>query len=141
MSLEVTSMGLLSKFYENLKMCPEKKKIASHFGLPHPYILQSWMHGFSHVRNICAHHERLWNRTLSQIPKLPKKPIHPFLANRNISSHKPYGILSCMAYIMNIISPAHHFTVKIKELFKMRPNVDLTQIGFPENWESEILWK
>ena len=33
MSLEVTSMGLLSKFFENIKMCPEKKIIVKEFGL------------------------------------------------------------------------------------------------------------
>ncbi|MFN8304424.1 MAG: Abi family protein [Saprospiraceae bacterium] len=36
MSLEVTSMGLLSKIYENLKINAEKKAVAAHFGLGHP---------------------------------------------------------------------------------------------------------
>ncbi len=62
MSLEVVSMGLLSKLFENLKKSNEKIAIAKAFGLPTVFILESWMHSLSHLRNVCAHHCRLWNR-------------------------------------------------------------------------------
>lgn len=65
MSLEVTSMGLLSKIYKDLKMCPTKKSVATYFGLGHPKILESWMQSISYVRNICAHHSRLLNKVLT----------------------------------------------------------------------------
>lgn len=58
MSLEVITMGLLSKLYGNLKKGTEKKKVAKEFGLPNPLILESWMHTFAGLRNICAHHGR-----------------------------------------------------------------------------------
>ena len=43
MSLEVASMGLLSKLFENLKVCDEKKAVSAAMGLGHPKVLESWM--------------------------------------------------------------------------------------------------
>lgn len=70
MSLEVSSMGLLSKIFQNLMQSPEKKEIAKHFGITNPAILENWMHCFCNLRNICAHHGRIWNRRLDPV-KLP----------------------------------------------------------------------
>ncbi len=53
MSLEVVSMGLLSKLFSNLKKGSEKKRVATEFGLTNPVILESWMHAFANLRNVC----------------------------------------------------------------------------------------
>jgi len=47
-----------------------RNSIARRFGLHGP-VLQSWLHTLSYVRNICAHHARLWNRELAIRPALP----------------------------------------------------------------------
>ena len=78
MSLEVSSIGLLSKIFQNLKKGPEKNAITLHFGLKDVSILENWIHCFSTLRNICAHHGRVWNRRLTQI-KFPKHPTNTFL--------------------------------------------------------------
>jgi len=67
MSLEVSSIGLLSKIFSNLKKEKCKDKITFHFGLKGVDILTNWMHCFSVIRNICAHHGRIWNRRLPKI--------------------------------------------------------------------------
>ncbi|MCU0432064.1 MAG: Abi family protein [Bacteroidia bacterium] len=84
MSFEVASMGLLSKFYRDLKMCQAKKDIAAHYGLPHPKILESWLLSMSYVRNICAHHARLWNRTLILKPTLPRNTKYVWLQDTTV---------------------------------------------------------
>jgi abortive infection bacteriophage resistance protein len=71
MSLEILSLGTLSKLFENLRISPEKKAVAAHFGL-NAFVLESWMHTLSHVRNICAHHGRLWNRNSRRFPSCSK---------------------------------------------------------------------
>src|SRR5690606_21710414 len=71
MGLEVSSFGLLSLIFRNLKFGKEKKAITKYYGLPDVAILESWMHSFSNIRNICAHHGRLWNRRLTAHIKLP----------------------------------------------------------------------
>ena len=47
MSLEVASMGTLSKIYQNLKKGPEKQAVADSFGLPEINIMENWMFCFS----------------------------------------------------------------------------------------------
>ena len=73
MSLEVSSMGLLSKIFQNLKKSPEKLAVTSHFGLKDVSVIENWILCISTLRNICAHHGRVWNRRLVQI----KLPTHP----------------------------------------------------------------
>lgn len=49
MSLEVTSIGLLSLMFQNLKSSTEKKAVTHHFGLRANEILENWMHNFCHI--------------------------------------------------------------------------------------------
>lgn len=141
MSLEVTSIGLLSKLFENLLVSPEKKAIARHFGLGSPDLLASWMHAFSNIRNICAHHGRLWNRVLTKSPTLPKSPlIQPWLKNTNVASNKIYISLCCMLYILQQISPNHTIKQRLKNLLITYADIKSAQMGFPNDWQEEALW-
>lgn len=141
MSLEVTSLGMLSKLFENLRMCPEKRAISKHFGLGSPDVLASWMHAFSNIRNICAHHGRLWNRLLTKSPVLPKRPlVQPWLMDTNVATNKLYISLSCMLYILQQISPGHSVKQGLKDLLQIYPEIQPAQMGFSINWVKEALW-
>jgi abortive infection bacteriophage resistance protein len=141
MSLEVASMGLLSKIFSNLRNSPEKKKVCHDFGVRHYSILESWLHSICHIRNICAHHGRLWNRRLTAIPEMPNNPIHPFLSNKQLNVNKIYATLSCMIYILHVISPKSNFTSNLRILIKSCNLINLKEMGFPVNWEREPIWQ
>lgn len=141
MALEVASMGLLSKLFENLKKTEPKKKVVTEFGLKNHLFLESWMHAFAHLRNVCAHHGRLWNRRFTAIPKLPDDTLYPFLNNKDIHKNKLYTLLSCMLYVLQIISPGNQMTSRLRRLFDNCAQADLHEMGFPKGWESEPLWK
>lgn len=140
MSMEVVSMGLLSRFFANLKTSPQKQAIARAYGLPNASILESWMHAISSLRNICAHHGRLWNRRLTLIPRLHTDKRYPFLQNRAFNHNKIYGTLSCMCYLLTRIDPRCTFKVRLKALVKRQGQVTLKEMGFPLDWEVEPLW-
>jgi len=141
MSLEVISLGLLSKLYSNLKLGTEKKKVAKEFGLPNPFILESWIHAFASLRNICAHHSRLWNRRFAIVPKIPKNTKYKFIDNKNIYDNKLYTQLCNINYIFRIISPDSDFVTDLKTLLNSCNLVDIKEMGFPANWENEVIWK
>ena len=141
MSIEVISMGLLSKVFENLKKGPEKIVVSEVFGLNNVFILESWMHTFSHLRNICAHHCRLWNRRFTTAPQLPNNPKFHFLNERNLRPNKLYALLSCMLYVLKIISPKNSFASRFKALILMSDYINLKEMGFPETWTKEPLWE
>jgi abortive infection bacteriophage resistance protein len=140
-SLEVTSIGLLSKIYRDLKMDDTKKRIAKYFGVGHPKILESWMQSISYVRNVCAHHSRLFNRVLTLKPTYPTNTAYQWLNDKNFHHAKVYGFLSCVIYILKIIQNETHFVEKFKSLLTQHPKVKPYQMGMSANWINEPLWQ
>jgi len=140
MSLEVSSMGLLSKIFENLKKDACKNRIAAHFGLKDVDVLVSWMRCFSIIRNTCAHHGRIWNRRWTKIA-LPRKPLALFLQNKDIHPNKIYASISCILYVLNIISPGHDFKKRLLDLMKSCPLMQEKEMGFIQHWRQEALWQ
>jgi abortive infection bacteriophage resistance protein len=70
MAVEVMSFGSLSQLYSFL-FRSDQIAIAKTTGL-HSAVLRSWLHTFSYVRNLCAHHSRVWNRELAIAMTVPK---------------------------------------------------------------------
>ena len=141
MSLEVISIGLLSKIYDNLKITNEKRIVADELGLPNFIFLENWLRCITNLRNMCAHHSRVWNRKFTSIPKLPKKAKYKFLNDDNYPKNKLYIQLSLIIYFLNIISPDSDFVKNIKNLISDFKNINTQDMGFPENWEDEEIWK
>lgn len=67
MVFESLNFGTISFAYMNL-VHPEFVAVCGGYGLPHP-VLISWLHSLNYIRNICAHHARLWNRECRIKPK------------------------------------------------------------------------
>jgi len=139
MTFEIISLGLLSKIYENLRNAPEKNQVARYFGLP-VIVLISWMHTFSYVRNLCAHHNRVWNRRIVNSPRLPRRPHRQWLNQLPTSRNTPYIVFSVILYMLNAIDPQHQWKQDLKNLIT-NSNVSLSDMGFPQNWASEPLWQ
>lgn len=138
-TLEITSFGTLSILYNNLLPGQAKRNIAGYFGLPDT-VFASWLHSIVYIRNICAHHCRLWNRTLSIRPLMPRSPRKPFITLPANGTQQVYIILSMIIYLLNIINPNHSFVRRFKDLLNKYPLIDIRAMGFPANWENENLW-
>lgn len=120
--LEVASMGTLSKLYKNLKhQLPEKSAIAKEMGLNLHSELSSWLEAITYVRNIIAHHSRLWSRNMVKRPtENLNNPIGQWFDNplTQVQTKKPFLIISCMVYLCNEVTPGHQIKPKILDLFK-----------------------
>ncbi len=143
-TLEVASMGTLSKLYKNLKhQLPEKASIAKEMGLNLHNELSSWLEAIAYIRNIIAHHSRLWSRNMVKKPidKL-NNPIGQWLNNPliTVQTKKPFLIISSMVYLCNIVTPGHQIKTKILDLFNLNPNIQIYKLGFLNNWQKESLW-
>ena len=145
MIFETSSFGVLSSLYNNLKPSRDKRDIANFFGLSER-VFSSWLHSIVYLRNICAHHSRLWNKEMRIQPMIPSNTKYSFLKTHNlntsnIANNKSYFILSMTIYLMNIVNPKHTIQNKFKSLLTKYPNIDTRAMGFPINWENESLWK
>ncbi|MDQ3140733.1 MAG: Abi family protein [Bacteroidota bacterium] len=143
-TLEVVSFGTLSKLYTCLKSSIESKdKIAAELGVANHSYLPSWLQCIALIRNICAHHGRLWNKNLPGRPKLLHKPPHSWLSNVPKSSehHMLYIHLCCLKYLLNVINPGNHFTQKLDDILNRYTNIDLNALGMNPIWKNEPLWR
>jgi abortive infection bacteriophage resistance protein len=66
MTTELISLGSLSHLYKGMTSA-DKHAVAASFNI-HPKRMMDWLHVLTYVRNVCAHHSRLWNRELAIIP-------------------------------------------------------------------------
>ncbi len=139
-TLEITSFGTLSMLYENLLPGRAKRSIAAYFGLADK-VFASWLHCIVYVRNICAHHSRLWNKTLSIRPLMPRSPRNFFINPPTGGTHQVYFVLSMIIYLLNTINPNHSFISRFNELLNRYPSIDVRAMGFPDGWKKESLWK
>ncbi|MDH8701770.1 abortive infection bacteriophage resistance protein [Dysgonomonadaceae bacterium PH5-43] len=144
MSLEVISLGTLSRLYELLKKDNNKKEIAQQFGLSDISILENWLHAIANLRNCCAHHSRIWNRRFITQIKLPYNTTIPFMDRDTISKtkqNKLFAILSCIKYILDIISPNNDFKSNFLTLVETGGKLlSLKEMGFPNNWKYLDVW-
>jgi abortive infection bacteriophage resistance protein len=144
-TLEVASMGTLSKLYKNLKhQLPEKATIAKEMGLNLHSELSSWLEAIAYVRNIIAHHSRLWSRNMVKRPtERLNNPIGQWFTNplTDVQTKKPFLTISCMVYLCNMVTPEHQIKNNILDLFDTNPTIPIYKLGFLNNWQKEPLWQ
>jgi abortive infection bacteriophage resistance protein len=148
MSIELLTIGELSRLYTALKKNIDKNEIASFFNLHHT-VFTSWLHSMVYVRNICAHHSRLWNREFAIKPDVLLKPNKAWLQPAfNSNNHRTFYFLCVLKYFLFAANPSHHFKNKLSELIKKFPDVPIQFLGIPSDakkniidWENEDIWK
>ena len=141
-TLEVTSLGTLSKLYCNLNDNNVKKRIAREFNLPQHEVLESWIRCVVLLRNCLAHHGRIWNRRFPQIPRLASLRLRgAWVDCTYIRPVKLYALLCCLAYMQDSIHPDNDFKILLKDLLNENSKINLHAMGFPQGWENEPLWQ
>ncbi|WP_258197724.1 MULTISPECIES: Abi family protein [Pseudomonas] len=103
---------------------------------------QSWLHTLTTIRNICAHHSRLWNRELGIRPELPKKA--NFLWPKHLFQPGPhtriFAALCILNHLTHQVSPDSHWDQRLHQLICDFPDVSLKAMGFPLNWYQDPFW-
>lgn len=133
MVFECISFGPISILFKNLAH-PEYLDVCNRFSLNHD-ILRSWLHSISYVRNLCAHHRRLWNRIFTITPKAAKKYRDDLTPNTRV-----YAQLVVMQVLLGVISPGNHWAESLKELLQKHPQIPLRSMGFPNGWAARPVW-
>ena len=103
-----------------------------------PKTFNSWLHTINYVRNICAHHARLWNRDFNIVPeKLDFSKTRVWISNPETAKRgKLYYFMCMLNYILQTINPGTSLTQRLKGLIaEYHPKI--SAMGFPENWEAE----
>lgn len=139
--VEELTLGGLSHLYKGLARDSDRKAIASKFGLAAP-LLESWLHTITAVRNICAHHSRLWNRELGIKPAPPKNQQFnwPTYLKQGVMHTRVSVVLSILQHFMNECAPHASWKQRLTDLFNEYPDIQLRSMGLPENWHQDPFW-
>lgn len=145
MAVELWDFGTLSMFINNLKD-KYKAPIADQYGLKTYKLLGSWLHTINIVRNICAHHGRLWNRVLAAKPQYPKSTeatlLSPMVVNQ-VPANRIFAAVCIIQYLMRYISPNNNWCDKIKAHMSSFPyslHVNHKMMGVVDQWDQWSLW-
>lgn len=145
-SAEAWDFGLLSRFIAGLQF-RDRHAIAAKCGAPDGEILRSWMRSFNFVRNVAAHHARLWNRITPEIPALPPLERCRWLAvlhQDEQARRRLFGALTCMQWMLRTIAPQSCWHEWVQQHISTFPQTELLSIraaGFPLGWQELAVWQ
>jgi abortive infection bacteriophage resistance protein len=134
MILEIVSFGKIAHIYRNLALA-ERRRIARLLNIDER-VLSSWALSLSYARNLCAHHERLWNRTFTLKPLISKQYQKEMTPNDTC-----YAQLVTMQVLMKTVSPSSRWHDRVKMLFQEHPNISPHLLGCPEDWQTRPVWR
>lgn len=140
MVLETLSLGELARLYKALTTDKHKMLIAEEFRLA-PSSLETWFIWLTNVRNVCAHHARLWNKTMSALrPHMPSRKAFKFAVPMPEDANTTmYGVVALIHRLLKSFNPTNSFARKVEDLVR-EYKVDATLMGFPKNWEQAAVW-
>jgi abortive infection bacteriophage resistance protein len=151
--LGVSDFGDISKLFDGCT--PDiQREVTDFFGLDvrfsgwsprrrHP--LAPWIQQVGVFRNIAAHHARLWNRNASPATPGPFREVNGLEALPTTrDSSAVYGALTFLLYLVAVISPGSSWCGRMKSLirddFSKITGVHYSQMGFPDRWETSVIW-
>lgn len=111
--------------------------------------MTSWLASLNYVRNVAAHHSRLFNRKLQHAPARPKSGLIPVLDHlRDEETAKgvfgTYNALAVIANLLRSIDPGTDCAKQLSALLREFPAshaLTLESMGAPRDWDSLALWR
>lgn len=130
--------GLGIRFdFSQLRPSQRKKALKNH-------PLARWLEQLSLMRNITAHHGRLWNRRLAPAATSAMRTVPGLECLPEGQSEDVFGALSIVAIILDTTSPGATWSAKIvremDSIFGLLPERSSEEMGFPEGWTALSIW-
>lgn len=106
--------------------------------------LESWMRAANFIRNVCAHHARLWNRKLVIRPLVKHRCNDPVLSGAAQSAERVYGALVLIAFLLRrgeFIEEIDAISRVLNSFPTDIPSVDITHMGASRDWKHQPIWQ
>jgi len=105
-------------------------------------LLAFWLHTLTVVRNICAHHARLWNRELGIRPERPRQSDFPWptYLHETAPLTRIAVVLAILHHLMQQASPNTRWHQRLIELFDAFPDISRRALGLPDDWQADTFW-
>lgn len=144
-AIELWDFGMLSYAFSGMQY-RDQVAVAARFNLLDWRLMASWLQRLNYVRNVIAHHGRLWNLNLSapRLPALGTIPdLDPLLVLPNAHT-RVYSICCILCFLSRTINPKSIWIDEMKafvKIFPDMPHAGIQAMGFPSNWENHSVWR
>ncbi|MCD7098443.1 Abi family protein [Stenotrophomonas sp. MMGLT7] len=142
-AIEVWDFGSISQLLAMMKVA-DQMAIASRYGIGDWRILGSWVRALSYLRNLVAHHSRVWNRNMVSEPKLPPSTAidwcEAFAGKPDLLS-KPFVYLAIVRHMLQRICSGSQWPDRLAQHLCSFPSqasqrkLSVTGMGAPNGWE------
>lgn len=145
---EVWDFGSLSTLFGGMREV-DQDLISKKYGIGNGRVFASWLRSLNYLRNVCAHHSRLWNRNIIDQPKLPPLEEAPLVASFYDNKHalaRPFLLLCIAQHLLGTINPTSSWGFRLRQLLLEEfPNLDhlglnLVGMGAIEGWHEWSSW-
>lgn len=139
-AIEIWDFGMMSTLFAGMKRV-HQDQIAQKYAVTDGKEFARWLRSFNHLRNIAAHHSRLWNANIVDRSSVPIT-----LAGYPLNNAKPFLYLCLIKQLLDVICPNSQWGERLKQLYldfplKNHMVVDLIDTGIISGWEDWELWK
>ncbi|MBK9366090.1 MAG: Abi family protein [Deltaproteobacteria bacterium] len=150
--VETLTFGELSRWLAHTRETAVLKSVAKALGLPSHEVASAVMEALSFVRNVCAHHNRCWDRVfLKRLPTIKRlrKDLVVFTTKtkngedgatvESLDKHL-YNYLVVLAFILNHLNPKSTWRARLVALVSERTPDQLKRMAFPADWHQRNVW-
>ena len=144
---EILEMGQISRLYNGLNNAIATE-IANYYKVPTKRMMNSWISSLNYVRNVSAHHARLFNRKLVVAPSRPGHSHMLLLGHMKDqdSAKQAFGIynaLAVMNYLLHTVDANSGWPERLVNVINSFPpsnQLGIESMGFPKAWHALQLW-
>lgn len=133
MFFESLSFGQSCKLLGILKT-KNQNAVAGKYKLP-PTSNLKWLRSLSFLRNVCAHHSRLWNRQFTYNISGAKTSYQNHL--QNINNKSLFAYLIILNIYLQQFNPTSTWKDRLEKLI-IEHKINITKMGFPDDWKSRL---
>lgn len=134
MIAEILPLGTWSTIFANLADRKNQKIISQYFKL-NETVMKSWLHTLTYLRNLCAHHSKLWDRSFRIKPLIAKD--HEMHLKNNSRFCAQAAILKIF---LNVISPDSNWSENLFALINEHTEINIARMGFSKDWHKDSFW-
>lgn len=121
----------------------DKDRIAKIYHLKDGKHLQTYLHAFNFIRNVSAHHSRLWNKPIIFKANLKGLPDEQW---KQLNVAQPFVYFCLMKRMLDVICPNSTWGARFLALLEEFPNVEndainLQQMGIVTDLSQWKLWQ
>jgi len=139
---EVWDFGTLSNLYGGLKEA-DQDAVSNKYGMANGRTFATWLRSLNYLRNVCAHHSRLWNRNMAVQPKKPgagEVPVFSTAWDDNHVQARAFLLLCIAQHMLTRINPSSSWWLRVKAHLHTFPDLgsmglNLWGMGVMDGWD------